>query len=99
MWQSKIQFESLLGWRYIAFYHEGCVGVGCNNHPGVGCNSVTANSPLLQLTPPCYNKPWQYGICYYESTALILILRELMLDEFTYLLACAIKAEHLKHIF
>ena len=38
--QSKTQFESLLGWRYIAFYHEGCVGVGCNNHPGAGCNSV-----------------------------------------------------------
>ena len=35
----KTQFESLLGWRYIAFYHEGCVGVGCNNHIGVGCNS------------------------------------------------------------
>ena len=59
MCQSKTQFESLLDWRYIAFYHEGCVGVGCNSPPGVGCNSIqsiTVCPPGVVLKHPCFSK-------------------------------------------
>ena len=53
---------------------------------------------LLQPTPPATTNPDSIIFCYYGPAALFLFLSELMLDEFICLLACAIKAEHLRHM-